>query len=162
MKTIRFFFLRSLSVAGGKERCPIIYHLSRGWRGTNDDEDNLQTATSSIDPSFVKLFSLRSLILLGGIPASTISISSLGSSPLSSSSPLNLSALIEFEKDLNVQAGLREYLTGCLANLPTQGLRSIQIQSTSLAQLTQSTNQLTRTVLVRRFVAFSILRNLFH
>ena len=95
---------------------------------------------------FVKLF-----VLDGGVPAASIFISSLDSSPWPSSSPLNLSALERFENELNVQSNLREYLIRFLVDLPvTNNWNSIQIQSTSLAQLTRATNQLTRSFLVRR------------
>ena len=111
------------------------------------DEDNLQMATSS--QSNV-LFDLHRDAFLDGIPAWSTSISPVdASSSLRSSTPLSLSALAQSENELNRQASLRESLLGFLINLRIQGLRSIQIQSTSLTQLTQSTNQLTRKFLVR-------------
>ena len=95
----------------------------------------------------------------GGIPAASISISSLDSvqpSPNVSSSSLNVSALEEFEKDLNRQANLREYLIQYLIQLPVMNnWNIIQIQSKSLLELTQSTNQLSRSFLVRITKLFS-------
>ena len=114
------------------------------------DKQNQNQAVSSQCHSSAAIFVDRGF--LGGVPASSISISSLGSSvSLRSSSPLNLSALTEFEKELNLQANLREYLSGFLLDLPINTLRNIQIQSTSLLELTQSTNQLTRSLLVSDF-----------
>ncbi|CAF4521529.1 unnamed protein product, partial [Rotaria sp. Silwood2] len=84
-----------------------------------------------------------------GIPAATISISSLGStSSQRTSIPLNASALIEYEKELNSQANVRDYLITFTNNLAITTSNSIKLQSASLAQLTQSTNQLTRTTVM--------------
>ena len=92
-------------------------------------------------------------LLDGGIPAARISISSLDSRPVTSklSSPWNVSALEEFEKDFNRQANLREYLIQFLLDLPvTNSWNTIPIQSKSLVELTRSTNQLSRSILVRQ------------
>ena len=112
---------------------------------------NLQDAVSSN----LFLFSHREnrSFVVGGVPAAGISVSPLGaqrSSPLVISSiPLNNSALDQFNKDLNSQASVREYLIGFITSLPINTLNTIKSQSTPLAQLTQATNQLTHTVLVR-------------
>jgi hypothetical protein len=63
---------------------------------------------------------------------------------------LNASALIEFNKELNSQANIREYLMTFTTNLPITTSNSIKLQASSLAQLTQATNQLTRTAIVRK------------
>jgi type III secretory pathway lipoprotein EscJ len=86
-----------------------------------------------------------------GVPAVSISISSLGSesSSQSSSVPLNQSALIEFNKQLNIQANVRDYLISFTMNLLICTSDSIKLQSSTLSQLTQATNQLTRTTAVR-------------
>ena len=56
----------------------------------------------------------------------------------------------EFTKELNSQANPREYLIQFLIALPvTSNSNTVQSQSASFAQLTEATNQLTRTVLVR-------------
>jgi hypothetical protein len=90
--------------------------------------------------SFVKI-----ILFLGGIPAASISVSALGSqSSQQIISLLNESALIEYEKDLNSQANVRDYLMNFVTNLPSTTSNSIKLQSSSLVQLTQSTNQLTR------------------
>ena len=91
---------------------------------------------------------------LDDIPATSISISPLGSSTSSEalnqiSLPLNASALIEFNRQLNSQANAREYLLKFTQNLAITTWNSIQIQSSSLAKLTEQTNELTRTTLVR-------------
>jgi hypothetical protein len=57
---------------------------------------------------------------------------------------LNQSTLIEYEKYLNSQANARDYLMSYVTNLQITNSNSIKLQSSSLAQLTQSTNQLTR------------------
>ncbi|CAF3807836.1 unnamed protein product [Rotaria sp. Silwood1] len=83
-----------------------------------------------------------------GIPATSISISPLGSASFQTTSiPLNESALIEYKKELNSQANVRDYLVGFITNLLITTSNSIKLQSSSLAQLTQATNQLTRTTL---------------
>jgi len=82
-----------------------------------------------------------------GIPAATISVSSLTSQRLSSNGELNQSALIEFNKQLNLQANVREYLISFTQNLLIATSNCIKLQSSVLAQLTQATNQLTRTTL---------------
>ena len=64
--------------------------------------------------------------------------------------PLNVSALIEYNKQLNSLANVREYLIKFTTNLAITTSNSIKLQSSSLAQLTKATNQLTRTTLVRR------------
>jgi hypothetical protein len=58
---------------------------------------------------------------------------------------LNQSALIEFNNELNTQANVRDYLMTYTTNLLIATSNSIKLQSTTLAQLTQLTNQLTRT-----------------
>jgi len=82
-----------------------------------------------------------------GIPAANISISSLTSQRLSSNGELNQSALIEFIKQLNLQANVREYLISFTQNLLITTSNSIKLQSSSLAQLTKATNQLSRATL---------------
>jgi hypothetical protein len=62
---------------------------------------------------------------------------------------LNQSALIQFNKELNSQANVRDYLMTFTTNLAITTSNSIKLQASSLAQLTQATNQLTRTTLVR-------------
>jgi hypothetical protein len=71
---------------------------------------------------------------------------------------LNKSALIEFNKELNSQANVRDYLITYTTNLAITTSNSIKLQASSLAQLTQATNQLTRNTLVRK--SFSLLENL--
>ncbi|CAF1567400.1 unnamed protein product, partial [Adineta steineri] len=83
-----------------------------------------------------------------GIPAATILVSSLGSSSLQgNSTSFNDSALTEYNKILNAQANLRDYLMTFTTNLLITTSNSIKLQSSTLAQITQSTNQLTRAAL---------------
>lgn len=85
-----------------------------------------------------------------GVPAASISISALGSEKSSLTLvPLNNTALTEFNEELNIQAQIRDYLIPFTANLMVTTSNSIILQATSLAQLTQATNQLTRTTAVR-------------
>ena len=63
---------------------------------------------------------------------------------------MNASALNQFNKELNSQADIRDYLMTFTTNLAITTSNSIKLQASSLAQLTQATNQLTRTTLVRK------------
>ncbi|CAF1460939.1 unnamed protein product [Adineta steineri] len=84
-----------------------------------------------------------------GISAVDISVSSLGSQSLQQTSiPLNESALINYNTELNSLANVRDYLVTFITNLLITTSNSIILQSSSLAQLTQATNQLTRNTLM--------------
>lgn len=61
---------------------------------------------------------------------------------------VNESALRAFHLTVNVHATVREYLIAFLMNLIISTPHSIQVQASSLAQFTQSTNELTRSTLV--------------
>ena len=63
---------------------------------------------------------------------------------LQPSIPLNESALIEYEKELNAQANIRDYMMNYIINLLITTVNSIKLQSASLIQMTGSTNQITR------------------
>jgi hypothetical protein len=67
---------------------------------------------------------------------------------------LNASALAEYNKKLNIHANVRDFLITYITNLAITTTQSIQLQASTLAQLTQATNQLTRTtsVIVRMFL----------
>ncbi|CAF1071686.1 unnamed protein product [Adineta steineri] len=81
-----------------------------------------------------------------GIPFTSIFISPLGNQNLQKiNTSLNTSALIEYHKQLNVYANIRDYLITYLTNLVITTSSSIKLQSSTLVQLTQATNQLTRT-----------------
>ncbi len=91
-----------------------------------------------------------SVFFIDGVPATSISVSSLGGqSSQSISVPLNTSALIEYNKQLNSQAQIRDYLMPFVTNLIIATSNSIILQASSLVQLTQATNQLTRTTAVK-------------
>jgi hypothetical protein len=64
------------------------------------------------------------------------------------STPLSDSALIEFNAQLNSYANIRDYLMQFTTNLAIMTSDSIKLQASTLAQLTQSTNQLTRSSVV--------------
>ena len=53
--------------------------------------------------------------------------------------------MAKFNQELNSQANVRDYLMTYTTNLLISTSNSIKLQASSLAQLTQSTNQLTRT-----------------
>ena len=61
---------------------------------------------------------------------------------------MNQSALIEYEKQLNVYANIRDYLMKFTSNLQMSTANNIKLQSTVLVQMTQTTNQLTRSASV--------------
>ncbi|CAF1261744.1 unnamed protein product [Adineta steineri] len=83
--------------------------------------------------------------VLGGVPSTSIFISPLGSPRFSSTSDmLNESTLLEFNKKLNIQANIRDYLISFTTNLIIANSDSIKLQASALAQLTQATNGLTR------------------
>jgi hypothetical protein len=63
-----------------------------------------------------------------------------------------VSALNEYNKELNSQANVREYLMTFTTNLAITIPYSIELQSSALVQLTEATNELTRTALVRQIV----------
>ncbi|UJR18137.1 hypothetical protein I4U23_005037 [Adineta vaga] len=85
--------------------------------------------------------------ILNGIPALSISISSLDVQNKQQILSLNQSALIEYEKVLNSHAILRDYLMTFITKLPITTLNSIKLQSSCLSQLTKATNELTRSTL---------------
>jgi len=110
------------------------------------------------------LLSIKSSISFSvdGIPAVNISISPLDSQRSQAISvPLNTSALIEFNKQLNIQANVRDYLISFTTNLVIAGSNSIILQASSLAQLTQATNELTRTTSVNKIVTSLDLKKSF-
>jgi hypothetical protein len=69
--------------------------------------------------------------------------------------------LIDYEKELNNQANIREYLIEFLQHLPQTSINSIKLQSLSLVQLTKETNQLTRTTLVNIHIFFYFFFQMF-
>ena len=89
--------------------------------------------------------------MIDGVPATSISISSLATegSFQSTSTPLNQSALNKFNTQVNIQANIRDYLMPFTMNLLISTPDSIKLQASTLSQLTQATNQLTRTAAVR-------------
>ena len=62
---------------------------------------------------------------------------------------MNTAAMTEYNGQLNLYANVRDYLIEYTTNLVIATSRSIELQASSLAQLTQATNQLTRTAAVR-------------
>lgn len=62
---------------------------------------------------------------------------------------MNISALEEYQKDLNRQANVRDYLISFSTALPITNSMSLILQASTLAQMTSATNQLTRDGSVR-------------
>lgn len=79
------------------------------------------------------------------IPIASIAISSLDSQRLPET---NQSQTNDFEKQLNSLANIREFLIPFATNLQITTSNSIKLQASTLAQLTQTTNQLTRQSLI--------------
>ena len=101
--------------------------------------------------------SILSCVCLDGIPAATISVSSLGSDtpqPVSSATSSNESAIAAYKQQINSYANARDYLMRFTDSLLITTSNSIKLQSASLAQLTQSINQLTRSSAVTMRFSF--------
>ena len=89
--------------------------------------------------------SIDDTVFQGGVPFASISVSSLASATYpQTSTPMNASALAEFNRKQNLYAGVRDYLIASVVNLTIATPNSIRLQASSLSQLSQSTNQLTR------------------
>ena len=85
-------------------------------------------------------------LYLGGLSTVDVSIAPFGSSIslTQNETTLNQSALNEFEQEQNLYASFREYLVQFTTNLTIASPRSTQLQASALAELTESTSQLTR------------------
>ena len=66
-----------------------------------------------------------------------------------------------YQQELNSQATLRDYLITFIDTINTANINSIKLQASALLQLTQSTNQLTRSALVRSFALLSVTLSVF-
>ncbi|CAF1674871.1 unnamed protein product, partial [Adineta ricciae] len=87
-----------------------------------------------------------SMAILNGVPASSIYISSLLTQTLpTASGQFNQSALNAYKQQLNTYANILDYLVPYTQNLLITTSNSIRLQAAMLNQLTQATNQLTRT-----------------
>ncbi|CAF1144423.1 unnamed protein product [Adineta ricciae] len=86
---------------------------------------------------------------LARIPLASISISPLGNQRLF---PMNITNRLPVnqtvQSEVNMQANRREYFIKFIADLTITSASSLKLQSRSLVQLTNGTNQLTRTTLV--------------
>ncbi|CAF4942480.1 unnamed protein product, partial [Rotaria magnacalcarata] len=81
-----------------------------------------------------------------GISAASISVSSLGSAGLHTSPiPLNMSIMNNYNQKLNILTNVRNYLMMFITNMTITTVNSIKLQASIVAQLTDATNQLTRT-----------------
>jgi hypothetical protein len=66
-----------------------------------------------------------------------------------------MAALNKYIQRLNVLANVRDYLMMFTSNLTITTVDSIKLQASALAQLTEATNQLTRTASVNAIAFFS-------
>ncbi|CAF1019455.1 unnamed protein product [Adineta ricciae] len=87
-------------------------------------------------------------VISNGVPIGSISITSLNSlNKISTTNSFNESALKDYEKNLNSRANARDYLITFLQSILITTINSIKLQSSTLSQITQSTNELTRSTL---------------
>ena len=113
------------------------------------DAQNTAEALSSIK-HILKVILSQTSFCLDGVPFASISVSSLSSSTSpQTSTPMNASALAEFNRKQNLYASVRDYLIASTINLAIATPNSIRLQASTLSQLTQATNQLTRSSVVR-------------
>ncbi|UJR18466.1 hypothetical protein I4U23_005372, partial [Adineta vaga] len=118
-----------------------------------NDQNYLGQVVSSISQEFNQISNENlDKAMKNGIEQTRISVSSLGQNRTSSNnfiSIINQTAMNEFNEELNFQANSRENLTEFIVNLPVMGIDSIKLQLSTLNQLTQTTNKLTRKTLVK-------------
>jgi len=116
---------------------------------SNQNQNEISQIISLITEEFnQKESQMIDKAILNGIPLATISVSSLlRQVNFVKNQSTNESARFEFLKEINEQANLREDLIKSLIDLPITSANSLKLQSLSLVQLTNSTNQLTRTSL---------------
>ncbi|CAF3695439.1 unnamed protein product [Rotaria sp. Silwood1] len=109
---------------------PIVQILNSG------NQNAISQIISSLSQEFNEInFETIENVIANGIPMSNI-VSSVS---------YNVSALIEYNRQINIYANARDYLITFTTNIVVTNVNSIKLQASSLAQLTQSTNQITRT-----------------
>ncbi len=69
------------------------------------------------------------------------------------------SIFAEYKKQLNIYANVRDYLMIFVTNLAITTADSIKLQASTLAQLTEATNQLTRTATVTQFLSIFLFKS---
>ncbi|CAF0739918.1 unnamed protein product [Adineta ricciae] len=111
-----------------------------------------QSLVGSVVTSLAQEFNKKSKqdlenAIADGTDATSISISPLGSQRSSNSSSVtkNNTTVIDYAERLNTLAGVRDYLMKCTASLAILNVNSVKLLAASLAQVTQTTNELTRT-----------------
>lgn len=103
---------------------------------------------------------------VGGLAAASVSVSSLASHVISTvclvllhryfmsrsitqgAVVFNESILADYHRQLNLYANLRDFLMSFAIDLVVMNANSIKLQASTLSQLTEATNQLTRTAAV--------------
>ncbi|UJR16137.1 hypothetical protein I4U23_003048 [Adineta vaga] len=125
----------------GNPTNPIVQLLSSG------NQNIVGQILISLSQQFNKINAqLLDSAITNGIPPSSVSVSSFGTQTLPNiSDTLNTTALTEYNKQVNLQANVRDYLMTFLPNLAITTSNSIELQASALVQLTEATNQLTRT-----------------
>ena len=93
--------------------------------------------------------------LLDHVLLAGVSVSSLGSAGLQTYTSLNVSALDQFEKQVNVYAGVRDHLMSFTADLVVGTSNTIKLQAAALSHITQATHQLTRASVVSLSLSLS-------
>ncbi|CAF1313923.1 unnamed protein product [Adineta ricciae] len=119
---------------------PIIQILASG------NPNAVGQVVSSLSQQFNQI-STQSLqdAIANGVPVSSVAVSTLDATTQSTSpSIINASTLDEFNKQTNTYASIRDFLITFITGLQPTTAPGIQLQASSLAQLTQATNQLTR------------------
>ena len=130
--------------------------LAQALADGNQNEVNQLLASLSQMLNTMNNDALQTALIVGeNIPATTLFVSSLDlffSPPptnASSSTVNTTSALAEYERQRNQVASVLDYLMTFVSNLPIDGIGSITLQSSTLAELTKPTSALTRDATVR-------------
>ncbi|UJR18151.1 hypothetical protein I4U23_005051 [Adineta vaga] len=116
---------------------------------SSDNQNIVGQLITSLSQQFNQINeNILKIAISNNVPITSISITPLKSqSSLKSMTSLNQSALNEYNKQVNIYANIRENLIIFITKLAITVPNSIKLQASSLAQLTQATNYLTRTIL---------------
>ena len=79
---------------------------------------------------------------------------------MNGSDGMNESVVNEWKKQLNLHSSIREILVDRLMMFPVSSVKKMTLQASTLSQLTQTNNQLTRLTLVEDLsLSLSLVRN---
>jgi hypothetical protein len=144
-------FLHLLSVGNQNSITQLIQSLAQQVNlVTNHVLDQLLTSTGDRDSSVSSPMIRASLDVTSPASLAVSPLSPTPSmSPSSNSILNNITATVDaYQHQINQQASLREYLIAIIEQLPITSTNVMKMQASSLAQLTASTNELTRNSLV--------------